>query len=149
MNYKIIYEDKDIIVCHKMAGLPVQTGKIGALDLVSELKNYLMKSQTNKSGKEPYLGIIHRLDQPVEGIILFAKNQAAAGAVSKQLNTNMMNKCYYAVAIGVAEKEQGVLTDYLLKDNKTNSSKVVKGKDITKEAKESKLEYNLIKRCQR
>ena len=146
MNYKIIYEDKDIIVCHKMAGLPVQTGKIGALDLVSELKNYLMKSQTNKSGKEPYLGIIHRLDQPVEGIILFAKNQAAAGFISKQLNTNMMNKCYYAVAIGVAEKEQGVLTDYLLKDNKTNSSKVIKGKDITKEAKEAKLEYNLIKK---
>ena len=71
MNYKIVYEDKDIIVCHKMAGLPVQTGKVGATDLVSELKNYLMKSQSSKVIKEPYLGVVHRLDQPVEGVILF------------------------------------------------------------------------------
>ena len=149
MNYKIIYEDKDIIICHKMAGLPVQTGKIGAPDLVSELKNYLMKSQANKPSKEPYLGVVHRLDQPVEGVILFAKNQAAAGELSKQLTTGIMNKCYYAVAAGAPGEgeEQGVLTDYLIKDNKTNSSKVVTGKDITKEAKESKLEYNLIKQA--
>ena len=144
-NYKIIYEDKDIIVCHKMAGLPVQTGKIGATDLVSELKNYLMKSQSEKQtkqAKEPYLGVVHRLDQPVEGVILFAKNQAAAGALSKQLTTGIMNKCYYAVAAGVPdkEKEQGILTDYLMKDNKTNSSYVT-----TKDkGKESKLEYTLI-----
>ena len=141
-NYKIIYEDKDIIVCHKMAGLPVQTGKIGAIDLVSELKNYLMKSQVTKLSKEPYLGVVHRLDQPVEGVILFAKNQTVAGFLSKQLTTGIMNKCYYAVAAGDfdKEKEQGVLIDYLLKDNKTNSSYVT-----TKEkGKESKLEYTLI-----
>lgn len=143
MNYKVIYEDKDIIVCHKMAGVPVQTGKIGAMDLVSELKNYLMKSAKEKPAKEPYLGVVHRLDQPVEGVILFAKNQAAAGALSKQLTTGIMNKCYYAVVAGVPEKgkEQGVLTDYLMKDNKTNSSYVT-NKD---KGKESKLEYTLIK----
>lgn len=142
MNYKIIYEDKDIIVCHKMAGVPVQTGKIGAIDLVSELKNYLMKSAKEKPVKEPYLGVVHRLDQPVEGVILFAKNQAAAGALSKQLTTGIMNKCYYAVAAGVPDKgkEQGILTDYLMKDNKTNSS-FVTTKD---KGKESKLEYTFI-----
>lgn len=142
MNYKIIYEDKDIIVCHKMAGVPVQTGKIGAIDLVSELKNYLMKSAKEKPVKEPYLGVVHRLDQPVEGVILFAKNQAAAGALSKQLTTGIMNKCYYAVAAGVPDKgkEQGTLTDYLMKDNKTNSS-FVTTKD---KGKESKLEYTFI-----
>lgn len=152
MNYKIIYEDKDFIVCHKMAGLPVQTGKIGAIDLVSELKNYLMKSQPikqTKSAKEPYLGVVHRLDQPVEGVILFAKNQTAAGALSKQLTTGIMNKCYYAVAAGEAEDKQGVLTDYLTKDNKTNSSRAVSANiiangKIPKDAKESKLEYTLI-----
>lgn len=148
MDYKIIYEDKDIIVCHKMAGLAVQTGKIGAQDLVSELKNYLMKSSGIKPQKEPYLGVVHRLDQPVEGVILFAKNQRAAGVLSKQLTTGIMNKCYYAVAAVVPgdEDEQGVLTDYLIKDNKTNSSKVVTGKEITKDAKESKLEYALIRK---
>lgn len=143
MNYKIIYEDKDIIVCHKMAGVPVQTGKIGAIDLVSELKNYIMKSAKIKSAKEPYLGVIHRLDQPVEGVILFAKNQMTAGALSKQLTKGIMNKCYYAVASVVLDKgkEQGVLMDYLIKDNKTNSS-FVTTKDT---GKESKLEYTLIK----
>lgn len=140
MNYKILYEDKDIIVCHKMAGLPVQTGKIGATDLVSELKNYLMKAANKKLAKEPYLGVVHRLDQPVEGVILFAKNQAAAGTLSKQLTTGIMNKCYYAVAAGVSEKKQETLTDYLEKDNKTNCSYVT-----TKDkGKESKLEYTLI-----
>lgn len=142
MNYKIIFEDKDIIVCHKMAGLAVQTGKIGADDLVSELKNYLMKSNTVKSGKEPYLGVVHRLDQPVEGVILFAKNQAAAGVLSKQLTTGIMNKCYYSVTLGVTENKQGLLTDYLVKDSKTNTSSVT-----TKDkGKESKLEYTLIKK---
>ena len=142
MNYKIIFEDKDIIVCQKMAGIPVQTGKIGAIDLVSELKNYIMKSAKTKPTKEPYLGVVHRLDQPVEGVILFAKNQVAAGALSKQLTTGIMNKCYYAVAAGVPKKgeEKGVLTDYLVKDAKTNSSSVT-----TKDkGKESKLEYTLI-----
>lgn len=157
MNYKIIYEDKDIIVCHKMAGLPVQTGKIGVQDLVSELKNYLAKTQQGKSpqtAKQPYLGVVHRLDQPVEGVILFAKNQAAAGALSKQLTTGIMNKCYYAVAAGLPENEnaKGVLTDYLIKDNKTNSSSVVSkelvmGGNIPKDAKESKLEYSFIKKA--
>ena len=145
MNYKIIFEDKDIIVCQKMAGIPVQTGKIGAIDLVSELKNYIMKSAKTKPAKEPYLGVVHRLDQPVEGVILFAKNQVAAGALSKQLTTGIMNKCYYAVAAGVPKKgeEKGVLTDYLVKDAKTNSSSVT-----TKDkGKEAKLEYTLIKKA--
>ena len=144
MNYKIIFEDKDIIVCQKTAGIPVQTGKIGAIDLVSELKNYIMKSAKTKPVKEPYLGVVHRLDQPVEGVILFAKNQVAAGALSKQLTTGIMNKCYYAVAAGVPKKgeEKGVLTDYLVKDAKTNSSSVT-----TKDkGKEAKLEYTLIKK---
>lgn len=146
MNYKIIYEDKDFIVCHKRAGLAVQTGKIGAIDLVNELKNYLMKPSKEKPMKEPYLGVVHRLDQPVEGVILFAKNQAAAGALSKQLTTGIMNKCYYAVAAAVQGKvkEQGILTDYLMKDNKTNTS-FVTSKD---KGKESKLEYTLIKKAE-
>lgn len=145
MNYKIIYEDNDIIVCHKMAGLAVQTGKIGSTDLVSELKNYLMKSAKKKLTKEPYIGVVHRLDQPVEGVILFAKNPVAAGVLSKQLTTGIINKCYYAVAAGVPDKgkEQGILKDYLIKDNKTNSS-CITTKD---KGKESKLEYTFIKQA--
>lgn len=136
MNYKIIYEDKDIMVCHKMAGFPVQTGKIGAKDLVSELKNYLYKKE-----KTSYIGIVHRLDQPVEGLIIFAKNQRAAGILGKQITGGLINKYYYAVASGTPNGEKNRLVNYLLKDNKTNSS-FVTDKD---KGKEAILEYQLIK----
>lgn len=136
MNYKIIYEDKDIIVCHKMAGFPVQTGKIGALDLVSELKNYVSKNEKNS-----YIGVVHRLDQPVEGLIMFAKNQKAAGILSKQLTGGFMNKCYYAVVSGIPNCEKMLLTDYLIKDAKTNTSSVTS----QEKGKESSLEFTLMK----
>ena len=67
----ILFEDKDIIVCHKSAGIATQTGKIGEKDMVSELKNYL----SDGTGKEPYGGLIHRLDQGVEGVMAFATPQ--------------------------------------------------------------------------
>ena len=100
---RIEYEDKDIIVVYKEAGLPVQSGRTSARDLVSMLKNHLAKEeQTSRkesgirdrdresdrqpAGKhaEPYLGIVHRLDQPVEGLLVFAKTPKAAAALSRQ-----------------------------------------------------------------
>ena len=71
----ILYEDKDIIVCHKAAGIAVQNARIGAADMESSLKNYLA---AKNPGKMPYLGIVHRLDQPVEGVLVFAKTPKAA-----------------------------------------------------------------------
>ena len=90
---RIEYEDKDILVVYKEAGLPVQTGKTSGRDLASLLRNYLAEregSPTDPKGKgrpqqtEPYLGIVHRLDQPVEGILVFAKTPKAAAALSAQ-----------------------------------------------------------------
>ena len=69
---KILYEDKEIIVCHKAAGIAVQSARIGMPDMESTLKNYLI---AKNPGKMPYLGVVHRLDQPVEGVIVFAKNK--------------------------------------------------------------------------
>ena len=66
----ILYEDRDIIVCHKVAGIAVQSARIGMPDMESTLKNYLA---SKKTGTMPYLGIVHRLDQPVEGVLVFAK----------------------------------------------------------------------------
>ena len=77
----IISEDKAVIVCHKTAGMAVQTARPGEKDMVSELKNYLSRE---KKG-EPYVGIVHRLDQPVEGLIVFAKDSRAAAALSNRL----------------------------------------------------------------
>ena len=74
----ILYEDKEIIVCHKAAGIAVQSARIGMPDMESTLKNYLV---AKNPGKMPYLGVVHRLDQPVEGVLVFAKNKKAAFSV--------------------------------------------------------------------
>lgn len=116
MNGNIIYEDKNIIVCQKPAGLATQSGKIGQKDLVSELKNYL--------GNNPYVGIIHRLDQPVEGLLVFAKTSLAAKELSAQLTKHMLQKEYYAVVCGKGFEEARQMENYLIKDNKTNMSGV-------------------------
>lgn len=79
---RIEYEDKEIIVVYKEAGLPVQSGRTSAKDLVSMLKNHL--AQEEQTAREPYLGIVHRLDQPVEGVLVFAKTPKAAADLSRQ-----------------------------------------------------------------
>ena len=86
----ILYEDKAVIVCRKPAGFPTQTARIGEPDMESALKNYL---------KSPYVGIIHRLDQPVEGILVFAKTKEAAAKLNAQNAGQAMGKTYYAVAL--------------------------------------------------
>lgn len=111
MDTEIIYEDCDIIVVRKPAGLATQTAKVGQQDAVSELKNYLRK---------PYLGIIHRLDQPVEGLLVFAKNRSAAAGLTAQLQGQgeggVLHKRYYAALCGKPSENEGRLVDYLYKD---------------------------------
>ena len=107
----ILYEDRDILVCHKAAGLPVQSAGVGSKDMESILLNYLKEKQQaepeNRTEKKhsvrtdtqriPYLGVVHRLDQPVEGIIVFAKNKKAAAGLSRQISGGMLKKVYLAV----------------------------------------------------
>ena len=93
MNLQIIHEDNDIILCYKPAGVATQTKRLGQQDIESLLKNYRAKK-----GEEPYIGVVHRLDQPVEGLMVFAKNQKAAGALSKQVREHLIGKYYYAVS---------------------------------------------------
>ena len=89
MKTKILAEEKDFLVCFKPSGLAVQSAKASEADMVSELKNYLAK--TTGSGSA-YLGLIHRLDQPVSGILVFAKNQNAAANLSRQVAEHVMKK---------------------------------------------------------
>ena len=123
MKTKIVYEDKDVLVVHKPAGLATQTAKVGQPDVVSELKCYLA-GQERKSA-QIYLGIVHRLDQPVEGLLIFAKNRTAAGALTKQLEKGILNKRYYAVICGKPLSKEGELVDYLVKEE--NQARVVTG----------------------
>ena len=134
----IIYEDKAVIVCHKKAGMAVQTARPGEKDMVSELKNHLAK----EAGGVPYLGIVHRLDQPVEGLVLFAKDKRSAAVLSEQVRQGGgMHKEYLAGIYGSLPEEKGVLEDWLIRD-KGNLSKLVK--PGTAGAQKAVLEYEKL-----
>ena len=94
IDIEILFEDKDILICRKPAGVATQTKRLGQQDMESLLKNYRAKK-----GEPPYIGIVHRLDQPVEGVMVFAKNQQAAAHLSKQVQDRVIGKYYYAVSV--------------------------------------------------
>ena len=135
----IIYEDLHILVCRKPAGLAVQNASFGRKDLESMLKTYLFE----KDGKaNPYLGIIHRLDQPVQGLVVFAKNPKSAAALSAQVQDGRMKKYYRAVTCGVPEKKEERLVNYMKKNSRTNLSECVSEKE--QGAKKAELYYHVL-----
>lgn len=134
---QIVYEDTELIVCYKPAGIPTQTAKTGTPDMVSLLKNYLYKKQT-----EPYLAVIHRLDQPVEGLLVFAKTPFAAKKLSQGLQADSFGKYYKAVLWGIPKESSGTLVDFLVKDGRNNVSRVAHPSE--KDAKEASLTYEVI-----
>jgi len=148
---EIIYEDDDIIICRKLAGVATQTKRLGQQDMESLLKNYRAKKK-----EPPYIGVVHRLDQPVEGIMVFAKNQKATAGLSKQIQQNMIGKHYYAISSNTPKGKEGRLEDYLLTDKKTNVTSVIelkeekacdsknKGDNPLKDVKKAVLEYKVI-----
>lgn len=132
---KILYEDNHILVVVKPINMPVCEDNSKDEDLLSSLKKYI-KEKYNKPGNV-YLGLIHRLDRPVSGIMVFAKTSKAASRLSEQIRTNTITKKYYAVICGNLTGE-GKFTDRLLKNKTTNIVKV------DPKGKESKLEYKTI-----
>ena len=138
MRCEILYEDETIIVIRKPAGLATQSAKVGEPDAVSELKKYLAEN----GQKNPYIGVVHRLDQPVEGLLVFAKTKDAAAGLTKQLSTGTLNKKYYALVCGKPEAEEGELVDYLVKEQ--SLAKVVP--EGTPDAKKAVLQYKVLKR---
>ena len=135
---KIVYEDKDQIVIHKPAGVATQTARLGEKDLVSEVKNHIAKESGSSN---PYVAVINRLDQPVEGIVLFAKNAKAAAALTSQLQDGTMQKFYYAVVAGQMDMPEGTLIDYMEKDARSNLSRVVS--EASRNAKKAILSYEV------
>ena len=144
MRTEILYEDNSILVIRKPAGLAVQSARIGQADVVSELKSYLAK-QAGPGRGEPYLAVIHRLDQPVEGVLVFAKEKKTAAALTKQLSEGTLNKQYYAVLCGYPEASEGELVDYLRKEG--NVAVAVTGKEKNfPDAKIAKLRYSVLEK---
>lgn len=142
MRKNIVYEDEYIIVVYKPPGIATQTSRYSQRDMVSEVKNYLAAKKENKGKGEPYLGLVHRLDQPVSGILAFGKTKEAAAGLSRQIADGTFHKYYFCVIYGKPAAESGRLENYLYKDGKTNMSSVV-DKDFP-DAKEAVLLYSHV-----
>ena len=138
---KILYEDNHIIVVEKKPNIPSQSDKTGDIDMLTLVKNYI-KEKYNKPGNV-YMGLVHRLDRPVGGIMIFARTSKSASRLSNQVREKIFKKKYLAVVDGKFEKDQGTLEDYLYKDERNNMSKVVKKEK--KNAKLAKLDYKVLK----
>lgn len=132
---KIIYEDNHLLVVEKPINVPVQLDSSNDEDLLSILKKYL-KKKYNKNGNV-YLGLVHRLDRPVSGIMVFAKTSKAASRLSEQIRKNEFKKTYIAVVCG-SLSNKAILRDKLIKDYKTNMVRV------SKDGKEAILDYEII-----
>ena len=141
MELKVIYEDNHIIVVEKIPNIPTQEDKTGDTSMMTLVKKYI-KEKYNKPANV-YLGLVHRLDRPVGGVMVFAKTSKAASRLSKQVRDKVFKKEYLAVVDGSFGKNSGTLENYLYKDRKSNTSYVV-SKD-KKEAKFAKLDYEVLK----
>lgn len=131
----IIYEDNHLLVVEKPVNIPVQEDITKDKDLLTMLKEYL-KQKYKKEGNV-YLGLVHRLDRPVGGIMVFAKTSKSASRLSKQIQNNELNKTYLAVVEGKVN-DKDTFIDKLLKNHKTNIVKV------SKDGKLSELSYELL-----
>lgn len=135
----IIYEDKNILAVYKRAGLATQTSKLGEKDLVSEVLNYIKAKNPKKA---PYAGLINRLDQPVEGIVLFGLDKNTTASLTEQLQAGGIDKHYYAAVHGIPSKENALVVDYMCKDSRSNLSRICEADETG--AQKAILEYKLV-----
>ena len=161
----IVYEDKYILAIHKPVGIPSQTRSVSQPDVVSYAQKYLAegrasseKGNAGKSGKLPFIGMINRLDQPVEGIVLMALNSKTAANLTEMLKKGSIRKKYYAAVLSgsAPDREQQdptteiaqdsgsqiTLTDYIFHDKKNNFSSIVTPDHA--DAKRAELKYTII-----
>src|SRR5574344_371724 len=131
----VIYEDNHLLVVEKPVNIPVQADDSKDIDFLTMLKEYI-KNKYNKPGNV-YLGLVHRLDRPVGGVMVFAKTSKDDSRLSEEIRLNKMKKTYYAVIEGIPEKK-GTFIDKLLKDEKTNMV------TVNEKGKESILDYELV-----
>ena len=140
---KVLYEDNDIIVVVKPAGVESQAAKKFAPDMLSEIRKHMVINKLCTPGKEPYVAVIHRLDKPVSGVMVYAKTKKAAAALSEQVQNRKMDKYYEAVVCGKPVNNVDNFVDYLKKSVDGNYSQIVdKGEN---ESKRAELSYELLK----
>lgn len=140
-NLQVLYEDNHIIVVNKRVGDIVQADKTGDKPLSEVVKEYL-KEKYNKPG-QVFLGVVHRLDRPTTGIVLFAKTSKALSRLNELFKQRETQKIYWALVKNKPEKPQATLTHFLKRNPKNNTSKA-HIKEVP-DSKKAVLDYKLIK----
>ena len=120
---KVLYEDNHVLCLAKPVNMPIMPDASGDMDLLTMAKAWL-KEKYGKPGNV-YLGLVHRLDRPVGGAVVFAKTSKAASRLSDAVRKQLLAKTYLAIIEGSMKQKEGTLVDYLAKDEKTNTSHVV------------------------
>ena len=136
----ILYEDNSVLVVVKPQNIPSQADASGDLDLLTLLKQYI-KDKYDKPGNV-YLGLVHRLDRPTGGVMVFAKNSKSAERLSKQIVDGEMSKNYLTTVLGAPKEKKGTLVNYLKKNALTNTVYVATFGDHN--AKKAELSYELL-----
>ena len=145
MSIEVLYEDSSIIVIFKPAGLATQTANVLQPDCVSLIKEHIRKNSPEIK-KEPYVGVIHRLDQPVAGILVFAKDKRSAASLSRQVQNGIMNKHYLAMVEGILDvPEETELTDRMYKDGRSGRSVIADTAPVGIALSEARLIYRTQK----
>ena len=163
---KILYEDPHLIVAEKPSGVESQSSGGFQPDMVSMIQNHIAAQANQTSGKictdlstnwgklstkqvekkgktgAPYVGVIHRLDRPVSGVMVYAKTQKAAAFLSRQVQEGKMKKIYRAVVCGKPVDNSGTYVDFLLKDQKINCSRIVD--KSTDGGKLARMNYHVV-----
>ena len=139
-NLQILYEDNHILAVNKPAGWLVQGDSTGDMPLSDWVKIYI-KEKLNKPG-DVYLGVLHRIDRPVSGIVLFARTSKAAERMSKAIQGHQVKKYYIAEVKGIPQNEEGILEHFILRNEAKNTSKAHM-KEVPY-SKSAKLEYRVL-----
>ena len=151
-SIEYLYEDEDLLVCHKMAGIATEGARAGRMDLVSAARNYLARrDRMNTKGRQrnlpPYVATVNRLDQPVEGVIVLAKTKKAASDLAQQIKEHRTDKYYYALCYGIPDEKKGHLTDYLIRRADNGLADIATDDQVETiggEPKKAELEYEVI-----
>lgn len=139
MDPRVLYEDNHVIAVYKPAGMLVQEDSTGDPSLLDQVKFYL-KKKYNKPGKV-FLGLVHRLDRPVAGVIVFGKTSKGAARLSEQFRAHTVRKLYHALVIGKPRKSHDVLLHHLRKDPDTN--RVYVHESAMPDTQHAELEYTV------
>lgn len=139
----VIYEDNHVIVVEKKFNILSQADKTGDVDMLSLVKEYVKIKYNKPSGV--YIGLVHRLDRPTGGLMVFARTSKAASRLSSQVRENIFSKTYLAIINSVSLPDSGEFLDYIVKDDDNSSRVVSEGYGKLSELSYEVLERNLQK----